>query len=119
MLWKDSFHLDANYGEEVFELQIEAIEKLMGITKRPDYYDASEDDVAELVKVIEGQILEADKSLSKIVIEEAENGEIRFLEKAEECLSGAVSDTNEGRYNKAVEFYFKAWEAALKAVGIL
>lgn len=118
-LWIDSFHLEPEDGDDVFGKENDAVEMLMEILNEPDEYGATEESVSEIVTIIKGQILEADRMLAQKAIEEASSGDAKLLKKATKEMIEAESEINDGHYINAMEHYSQAWEAALKSIGAL
>ena len=118
-LWEDDSHLNPDNGDDVFSVENDAVEKLMEILKEPDEYGASDSVVAGIVRVIDRMILEADKRLAQIAIDEAAGGDSDLLDKADEEMEKAAEAKDKAEYDKAVEYYYKAWEAALKSTDAL
>ena len=119
VLWLDGLHLHPNNGDDVFGTENDSVEKLMEILEKPDEYGASQSVVAEIVHVIEDKILEADRLLAQTAIDEATSGDPNLLAEANEALAKATSSIANAEYDKAVEDYYKAWEAALKSIGTI
>ena len=114
-LWLDELHLNPDNGDDVFGTENDAVEKLMEILEKPRKFRAKQV-VAEIVRIIEDRILEADRSLAWIAIGEAAAGDPDLLDKANEEMDKATEAIDKEEYDKAVEYYFKAWEAALKSI---
>jgi len=117
--WIDDRHLYPDNGDDVFSTENDAVEKLMEILEKPDEFGASASVVAEIVRVVEDKILEAQRLLAQTAIDEASSGDPELLAEAAEEMAKAESAKANGEYDKAVENYFKAWEAALKSIGII
>ena len=90
----------------------------MELLEKPGEFGASAH-TGTIAAIIEDQILEADRLLAQTAIDEAASGDSDLLEEAEDEMADAASKTDAAEYDKAVEHYFKAWEAALKAAGII
>ena len=115
--WADGLHLFAENGDDYFGTQNDAAQKLMEILEKPDEYGASESVVEDIVEIIENKILVADRAVAQIAINEAPDGDLK--DEANEQMDKAADEASSGKYDKALEYYYKAWEAALKAAGIL
>jgi len=117
-IWIDGLHLVADNGDDFYGTQNDAAEKLMEILEKPGEYGASSVS-ADIVDVIENKILQADRVLAQVAIDEAVGGDSSLIDEAEEQMDKAADEIASGEYDKAIEYYYKAWESALKAAGIL
>jgi len=117
-IWIDGLHLVADNGDDFYGTQNDAAEKLMEILEKPGEYGASSVS-ADIVDIIENKILQADRVLAQVVIDEAAGGDSSLIDEAEEQMDKAADEIASGEYDKAIEYYYKAWESALKAAGIL
>ena len=62
------------------------------------------------------RILDVDRNLALIAIEDAEDeGEEKFIKKANEQIELGDEAASEGRFRGAVNHYLQAWEFAVKA----
>jgi hypothetical protein len=118
-LWIDDSHLYPDTGDDVFSLENDAVEKLMEILEKPTEYGASLTVVEEIEHIIVNKVLKSDEILAQTAISEAVGGASELLDEANQEMQSAQSAIADGEYDKAVEHYFKAWEAALKSVGII
>ena len=117
--WVDETHLSPVSGPNVFATQNDALEKLIEILQKSDEFGASASVVAEIRDIIENKILLADRLLAQVAIDESSSGDPVLLAEANVQMDNAQDATAAGEYDKAVENYFKAWEAALKAIGVI
>lgn len=100
-LWEGNYHLSSK-GIKVFEEEKTAVHELMKISDL--------DDVSAYILAL----VEADRILANIAIDEAENEKDKA--KAEGEMVKALAEIGKGNFDKAVEHYKQAWHQATKAL---
>ena len=110
--WIDAMHLSSE-GEEAFKKERKAVKELQNTIKSkksllPD---------AQLQDLI-NRILDVDKKLALIAIEDAEEaeGEEKFIKKANDHIELGDEAASENRFRGAVNHYLQAWEFAIMAI---
>ena len=105
-------HLSSE-GEEAFKKERRAVKELQNTIKSkksllPD---------AQLQDLI-NRILDVDKKLALIAIEDAEEaeGEEKFIKKANDHIELGDEAASENRFRGAVNHYLQAWEFAIMAI---
>lgn len=99
-LWEDNYHLSSK-GIKVFEEEKTAVHELMKI---------NELDVSTSIDAL----VEADRMLARIAIDEAVNEKDEA--KAEGEMDKALDERDNGNFDKAIEHYKQAWHHATKAL---
>ena len=114
-LFLDELHLPETSGDDFFNTQIDSSKKLMEIIKKPGEHGASDSDVAEIIDIIANQMIKADRNVALTAINDAAGGDSDLIKEANKEMDTAEKNTSKGKYDKAIENYFKVWEFALKA----
>lgn len=99
-LWEDNYHLSSK-GIKVFEEEKTAVHELMKIS-----------DLGVSASI--HALVEADRMLAEIAIDEAVNEKDKA--KAEGEMDKALDMISDGDYDKAIEHYKQAWHQATKAL---
>jgi len=116
-LWVDDRHLVADDGKKVFNEEKKAVKKLMRIIK-----DEKEDQTfLDMIQDVIDRIVDVDKSLATIALLDAQEfvGDKKAdkqIEKANNQIEKAENDIDDGKFEKAIEQYRKAWKHAQKAM---
>ena len=120
-LWGGPIYLYAEHGNQVFNHEKHAVKELMKVVK-DEVTDAAE---AAAIAAI-ADLVAADRILAETALEEARNTPVndpkkeakvlKEIEKSENELAKAQDELDEGRPDKAINQYRKAWKHAIQAV---
>ncbi len=105
--WTSSSTLDAKKGRHVFDRERMAVKELMKVDA-PDDIDA---------QAAIDQLLEADRQLAQVAITAAilGGGDQGRIDKALARMAQAADAIADGKFDRAVGYYKKAWQEAIKA----
>jgi len=124
-LWTGAARLDPKHGNKVFDEEKKAVKHLMKITEEKGEH-ADPAIVDDVKAVIEKLTEEADEQLAVVAINDAKSTPVQDTKKqdkvdteiaaAEEELDKAKDKLNEGKPDKAIDHFKKAWEHAQQAI---
>lgn len=122
-LWVDDSHLNARTGDKVFQFEREAANDLKHLLDKKDVPA----EVRNTARAVSESLVQADRMLANIAFNEAKQvattpKALRYINQAKADLMRADgyagSPTNKNKdYVQAIEFYGKAWQAAMRAIG--
>ena len=109
-LWVDGIHLDPKHGHKVFDLDRDAVAKLMQLNKKSTIPDAT------LQGMIDS-LVQADRILAENALADAiaASGNPHKIAQAQSQLAKAAADLASGRFDHAIKHYGKAWKKAESA----
>jgi hypothetical protein len=109
-LWVDDSHVVSPQGENVFEKERRAVDKLREIVRDP----SSTVDKPAVQSAIE-QLASVDRQLATIAIADASGGDPGKLAEANREVAKADSELAKGKPGEAIDHYRRAWKKALEA----
>lgn len=123
-LWADDYHLDAKYGNKVFDNEKQVIKDILKLTEKEKLPMSSEiraslqlviDDILFSDEVLVDTVLAQAKSLTARTPKFSEEQE-KEIEKAEAASSDALREVGKGNVDKAVDDFKKAWNSIQAAI---
>ena len=119
-VWNDELHLDVKDGHDVFTHEGHAESKADTFARK--WADNPElDGLSEILYEVIDLLVEADRALAKVVLDEANQVELppgsnydHYLEKAQEHYLKGREYTLEGNTNKAIDEFKKSWKYSVK-----
>jgi hypothetical protein len=109
--WVDATHLSPTKGQEVFDHEKNAMQRLMDLLKGTSIPDSS-------IQPMIDDLLNADRILAQTAIDDAiaAGGKPTKITDAQHEMGLAASDAAAGHYDHAIDHYKTAWKHAQEAV---
>lgn len=109
--WLDDLHLSKTKGQEVFDHEKIAMQRLMDLLKGSSIPDTA-------IQPIIDDLLNADRILAQTAIDDAiaAGGKPAKITQAQNEMALAASEAAAGRYDHAIDHYKAAWKRAQDAV---
>jgi parallel beta-helix repeat protein len=121
-LWIDDWHIVVKHGKKVFHEERAAVKHMQKEIKKKE----TSEGLKVVYESVMSDLVEADKLLAEIAIEDAKNVTVKDphkqkkvdheIAKAEEEFSKALEEISKDRPDKAIKKFEKAWEHAQHAI---
>jgi hypothetical protein len=109
-LWVDSNHLNPKQGQQVFDQEKDAVNKLALVRDDPRSTVAP-----ATAQAFIDRIVAVDRALAQVAIDDAVGGNPTELAKANAELGKGDASAASNRPEEAIQHYRKAWDHAIKA----
>jgi hypothetical protein len=110
-LWVDASQLDPKHGNQFFDREKDAVNKLNELLK-----DKHSKIPTATLKGFIGNLIDADRALAQVAINAAAGGDPKEIDKANEELAKGDIDLANSKYGNAIEHYRLAWQHAQHAM---